>query len=1188
LTATGSISVNEPTLFSSTANGDGVEGIGKTRRIRPVFYPSMNKVFRLRAGSTLALSFCLLPLAAQEFVPPTSVVLPSTLTPVFKTGAVRDSVSTERAYSNFRMILNYSSEEPARLELVENESVVLPPGTRRAVEIAYEHSGSSAPHVRVWVDGKMLGEGRDLPGKKVSELPFIVDRDTSDEVLNLNRDFTAMVSFRPGKGGGTLISKSMPEGKWIRHAKALFLRNGQLVYDIGFVGALKGKSRVSDAEHVAVMVSEGGAVRLFLDGELEASRDGFTADDPAAAVFKIGSASNNFGGDFDGSISEVRFWKRALNTDEVGKLSKGDEKTVNTPDFDWAPAASDSGTVTEFGAVPGYAIQPTLIPSMGFTLHRAFVQPLALSDHAKLVGSWDDKSFKRGEVIYHQLCVTCHGTLEAAGSLPTAPRFHLGDMRNGDDPYRMFQTLEKGYGQMVPQPQYSTAQKYDVIHYVREQFLKDRNKKHFVPVDDEYLAMLPRGMTQEEEKAPESKVPQYLLQDFGNVLFWTLQVEPGNIAQKGIAIRVDDGPGGLSKGKAWMLYEHDTMRLAACWTGDKFVDWRGIAFDGSHGTHTSIVGEKHFVFPNEPMWANPETGDFEDVRIRGRDGLPYGPLPRTWVHFNGLEMHGEDAVVCYSVGDCRIREVPRLVSDGIFERRFYCGPSSKPLKIRLDEETLHVMPPSENDFQFSIRYEEGRVTVGELKGSSPVEPASKRFSGTVTTELKPGKAQGAWTVDNIETPAPDRNPWQSWMRTSGFDFFEGGKSAAVCTWNGDVWIVDGIDQEQGELKWQRICSGLFQPLGLKILDGEIYVSCRDMIAILRDLNGDRETDYVESFNSDHQVTEHFHEFAMGLQTDEEGNFYYAKSARHAKQAIVPHHGTLLKVAKDGGSTEILATGFRAANGVCLNPDGSFMVTDQEGNWNPKNRINWVKGGGKNDFYGNMWGYHSVTDESDEVMNQPLCWITNAFDRSPAELLWVPEDSAWIPLRGSLLNLSYGAGRIYTVPFEKVGDEVQGGMCAFPIDLFPTGVMRGRFSPEDGQLYSCGMFAWAGNQQEPGGFYRVRYTGGPAHQAVGISTHPGKLTIVFSDPLDRSSVEDLSAWVVKVWDLKRTSAYGSKHFNERVLEVSAAELSDDGLAAELTIPDLAPTWGMAVQMKLRGSKGEKVDRELHNSIFTLNF
>ena len=81
---------------------------------------------------------------------------------------------------------------------------------------------------------------------------------------------------------------------------------------------------------------------------------------------------------------------------------------------------------------------------------------------------------------------------------------------------------------------------------------------------------------------------------------------------------------------------------------------------------------------------------------------------------------------------------------------------------------------------------------------------------------------------------------------------------------GDVWLVDGVTGELKELRWRRICSGLFQPLGLKIVDGLIHVACRDQIARLHDLNGDLEIDWIECFNNDHQVTEHFHEFAMGF------------------------------------------------------------------------------------------------------------------------------------------------------------------------------------------------------------------------------------------------------------------------------------------------------------------------------------
>ena len=308
--------------------------------------------------------------------------------------------------------------------------------------------------------------------------------------------------------------------------------------------------------------------------------------------------------------------------------------------------------------------------------------------------------------------------------------------------------------------------------------------------------------------------------------------------------------------------------------------------------------------------------------------------------------------------------------------------------------------------------------------AASLEPFTKggprRWPEVLKTQAVVGGDAQAFAIDVLTHPA--NNPWNCQMRLTGFDFHADGRRAAVCTWDGDVWLVEGIDAPAKGLTWQRIASGLFQPLGLKIVKEKVHVSCRDQIVILHDLNGDGETDFYECFNNDHQVTEHFHEFAMGLQTDAEGNFYYAKAARHALKAVVPQHGTLLRVSKDGAKTDILATGFRAPNGVCVNPDGTFFLTDQEGFWVPKNRINLVERGG---YYGNFWGYHDVTDPSDAAMKQPLCWITNAFDRSPSELLWVTGDG-WGPLKGSLLNFSYGYGKVYVVPHEKVGGQVQGG------------------------------------------------------------------------------------------------------------------------------------------------------------------
>ena len=410
-------------------------------------------------------------------------------------------------------------------------------------------------------------------------------------------------------------------------------------------------------------------------------------------------------------------------------------------------------------------------------------------------------------------------------------------------------------------------------------------------------------------------VPPYRRMDFGPALFWTYQIEPGNIAQKGIAIRLDVGPGGVSKGRAWMIYDHDTMRLAAATTGD-FVDWKGIAFDGSHATHTSLTGERHFVNPVGPGWASPED-TWDDVRLVGRDKRRYGPLPREWAHYEGLYLHGDRVVIASTIGGTRVLESPGWNDSNtapVFTRTINVAASQKQLLLRVAPETAHVKLAGDGSL-----HKEGGFWVAKLPGGArtrlsisratppalDVLPAKEgpvldleplthggppRWNREVTTTSQAGKSDGAFIADTL--PLPNNNPWGSWMRPGGFDFTPDGKAIIVATWNGDVWRADGVmASAPAPVHWRRLASGLFQPLGVKFRGDELFITCRDQLVRLRDLNGDGEADFIESFNNDHQVTEHFHEFAMGLQVDAAGNFYYAKSARHALPALVPHHGT---------------------------------------------------------------------------------------------------------------------------------------------------------------------------------------------------------------------------------------------------------------------------------------------------------
>jgi len=839
-------------------------------------------------------------------------------------------------------------------------------------------------------------------------------------------------------------------------------------------------------------------------------------------------------------------------------------------------------------------------------------------DHAGILRSWNGESLARGEKLYDSICITCHGNLTRAGSLPASRPFWKEPFKNGSDPLSLYKTLSQGLGQMPAWTFLTPEQRYDAIHYIRETFVRPHNPAAYFNMSEEYLEALPKGTgrgVKTAEMIEFEKGPKYLRMDFGPALFWTLQVEPNNIAYKGIAVRLDDGPGGVSKGRAWMLYDHDTMRVAAAWTGDRFVDWRGIAFDGSHETHASIVGQKALVNPVGPGWAHPQTGSFADPRFRGRDNKPYGPLPREWTHFQGAYFHSNRVVVAYTVGDAPVLELPGWERRGDatdFSRTLNVGKSSRDLLMRVAPEGIPValagknaaslivtngfqvlrIPASATPLNLKVLIANPgpgvdaaalAVFARESPPAADLAPFTRagptRWNPPLATRGKLGNADGPFAVDELTPPPDAANPWHTWMRFGGFDFFKDGQRAAICTWNGDVWIVSGVDGDLAQLTWKRIASGLFQPLGVKIVDETIYVTCRDQIARLRDLNGDDEIDFIENFNNDHQVTEHFHEFAMGLQTDREGNFYYAKSARHALPALVPHHGTLLKVSRDGARTEIVANGFRAANGVCVNDDGTFFVTDQEGHWTPKNRINWVRPGG---FYGNMFGYH---DRADSDMEQPVVWITNEMDRSPGELLWVTSDK-WGPLKSSLLNLSYGTGRIFVVPHEKIGGRLQGGVVPLPLPDFPTGTMRGRFHPGNGQLYTCGLYAWAGNRQADGGFYRVRATGKASSLPIGLHTRTNGMEIQFSDALDPGSANDPKNYAVRVWSLKRSADYGSKHIDEHRLEVAGATLAADKKSVFLNIPRLQPTWCMEIKCDLRGADGTVFARTVHNTIHQL--
>jgi glucose/arabinose dehydrogenase len=479
-----------------------------------------------------------------------------------------------------------------------------------------------------------------------------------------------------------------------------------------------------------------------------------------------------------------------------------------------------------------------------------------------------------------------------------------------------------------------------------------------------------------------------------------------------------------------------------------------------------------------------------------------------------------------------------------------------------------------------------RLTKG---GKSRWEKALVTKGVPADAAKKSNQPQQAYVLDSI-TP-PFQNPYDSWMRIGGFDFFKDGR-AAVCTWSGDVWIVSGIDDKLEKIEWKRYAAGLFQALGLKIVDDKVYVLGRDGITRLHDLDGDGEADFYECFNNDFMVTSNFHEFIFDLHTDPAGNFYFIKGGPvrpggSGWDKIVPHHGCIFKVAKDGSKLEVIARGFRAPNGMGLGPNGEITAGDNQGTWTPVCPINWIKPGG---FYGVP--EFAGKDPKTAIRDNPLCWLTynapDVVDNSNGGQVWIT-GKKFGPLSGQLLHTSYGQSALYLVMKEEVAGEMQGGVVR--LLRFDSGVCRARFVESQNALYLTGLRGWQTNASKDAGFYRVRYTGKPLNLPIDLKVARGKITITFSDPLDTASAASVDSYRIDQWNYRWTSNYGSpqvkttnaKQSGTEELEIDSVSVGADGKTVTLKIDELKPVMQMRINLTLKAADGTPIRTAIHNTI-----
>ncbi len=873
-------------------------------------------------------------------------------------------------------------------------------------------------------------------------------------------------------------------------------------------------------------------------------------------------------------------------------------------------------------------------------------EPPNAVDHAGIIQEWGEASLVRGREIYAAMCVNCHGADGKAASLPIARAFGADELKFGSDPYSMFKTLTEGNGLMGAQTWMTPEERYAVIHYIREEFMRPQ-RDDFVEVHDGYLEELPtvNVAVQPEDRRRRDFGPA-LASQLGREIPSVLTIDLGDATTIAYDLHSMDGAGLWSGGYLNLLGTHHYRER-----GEGVPEPDGDSIEGLQAWR----------------WAHGGTFDYPTQEL-----LPRGPMPRGWFDYHGHYLHGDRVVLAYRIDGREVHEMPsKAPGYGAIEHRFHVA-SGRELKLCVAElaggadRASGNLAPGANAFKLGeagpvavvarrdggaigrfvaaglevegggsvaqlAADEGGRIILTLRAADGPREVRLVRIAGEgeaealafstyfaslpearsplqyiaggalrwpveLVTSVRRGEeaTAGGYVLDTVELP-PKENPWNVWFRTTALAFFPDGRMV-VSTHGGDIWVVSGVASDAP--RWKRFAAGLYEPFGLQVVDGLIYVTCKDRITRLRDLNGDGEADFYESFSADTDVSTFFHAYNFDLQVDGEGNFYYAKAGQYTDYALP---GAVIKVSPDGTRREVYCTGFRTPNGMGMMPDGRPTVSDNQGNWMPASKVSLCEPGG---FYGyaqtharpGKWAPDGGRIDPGDVVppktfDQPIIWMPQDYDNSSGGQVWV-DDPRWGPLSGKLLHTSFGKGWLYYTMVQEVDGIPQAAIVRLRLDA-STGIHRARVNPADGQVYATGLNGWNGNGRKglgQGGIHRFRYTGGgKALTDARVERDGLRLEFDFELAAGAASGAELG---IEQWNYRWRPSYGSKQWSVRdpdvpgrdKVEPAAVRVAEDRRALLIEIPDLRPVHQLKLDLDVPTADGGRFTEEVY---FTIN-
>lgn len=400
------------------------------------------------------------------------------------------------------------------------------------------------------------------------------------------------------------------------------------------------------------------------------------------------------------------------------------------------------------------------------------------------------------------------------------------------------------------------------------------------------------------------------------------------------------------------------------------------------------------------------------------------------------------------------------------------------------------------------------------------------------------------------------------LLVGGMDFLPNG-DLALCTWAGEVWIVEGAQGAPAAAKYRRFARGLAEPMGLAVRDGKIYVGTKQALYRLTDTDGNGEADLFECLNQSWGYTGSYNAFVYGPVFDKAGNFILA-NAGHSGRWDAPYMGWGIRISPDGTKLDAICSGFREPNGIgTFGPDRDVFVSENQGAWMGACKLNHVTPG---KFYGHPSAWPAKQQEYGKHtrFDPPAVWFPYKLARSTTGIIEITDD-LFGPFKGQLMVGDFQNAIVTRVQLEKVNGEYQGAVWPF-LKQFQSGVNRLAYGP-DGKLYVGGCQApvsWKAVAPLDFALERISYTGKLPFEVKEVHALRDGFELTFTQPVEAKAAADPESYDVTQYGLKYHAKYGSPEFDHdgkenatTAIKVGGATVSPDKLKVRLQLSGWKP-------------------------------